>query len=183
MLRVARSHSGPEALPPPAADGHECGQDDAPPGDRVWGAAYHIPSAHAAAARATLDLRETNGYSVHVAAFAPADSSSSSGGDGSAAFACLVYVGLPTNPQFVGPQDGDALAAHVLRCRGPSGDNRDYLFRLEAALDALAPDSGDAHVRRLAARVRELERRAREPLVAADGRTGRAADPIEEAEN
>lgn len=36
----------------------------------------------------------------------------------------MVYIGLPDNPQFLGPQDPQALAEHVVRSRGPSGENK-----------------------------------------------------------
>jgi cation transport regulator ChaC len=47
------------------------------------------------------------------------------------------------------------MARQVLRCRGPSGSNRDYLVRLAAALRELGAD--DPHVFELERRVRELE--------------------------
>ena len=40
--------------------------------------------------------------------------------------------------------------------RGPSGENRDYLFELEGALDGLSVESGDEHVSDLARRCREI---------------------------
>ncbi|CAO2657074.1 Nn.00g058770.m01.CDS01 [Neocucurbitaria sp. VM-36] len=70
---------------------------------------------------------------------------------------CLVYIGLPSNPQFLGPQDPDALAEKILASRGPSGENREYLYELESALGALSRESGDKHVSDLAGRVRALE--------------------------
>ncbi len=44
----------------------------------------------------------------------------------------------------------------IARSTGPSGRNSEYLFMLEEALDGLAPESGDGHVRDLARRVRGL---------------------------
>lgn len=70
---------------------------------------------------------------------------------------CLVYIGLPTNPQFVGPQDPDALARHILQSSGPSGKNREYLYMLEESLAGLSPKSEDRHVMDLASRCRVLE--------------------------
>ena len=70
---------------------------------------------------------------------------------------CLVYIGLPSNPQFLGPQDSDALAAKILTSRGPSGENREYLFNLEKALLDLGEGSGDEHVSDLVRRCRALE--------------------------
>ena len=45
----------------------------------------------------------------------------------------------------------------IQRSRGPSGDNAEYLFMLESALEELAEDSRDEHVRDLAHRVRALQ--------------------------
>jgi cation transport protein ChaC len=70
---------------------------------------------------------------------------------------CLVYIGLPENPQFLGPQDPDALAEHILESKGPSGENKEYLYNLETALLGLSKDSEDAHISDLAGRCRALE--------------------------
>ena len=100
--------------------------------------------------QAYLDIREINGYSIQYTDFHPADPDLSS-------INCLVYIGLPNNPQFQGPQDPDALAVHIWQSKGPSGENKEYLFMLEQALDAQGPESEDAHVKDLAQRVRQLE--------------------------
>jgi len=72
---------------------------------------------------------------------------------------CLVYIGLPDNPQFLGPQDPQALAEKIMRSRGPSGENRDYLFQLHTALETLSRESEDAHISDLARRCRAIEKR------------------------
>jgi cation transport protein ChaC len=41
--------------------------------------------------------------------------------------------------------------------KGPSGENREYLYNLEIALLGLSKDSGDAHVSDLVRRCRALE--------------------------
>ena len=74
---------------------------------------------------------------------------------------CLVYIGLPDNPQFMGPQDPQALAEHIVHSQGPSGKNIDYLYELETALDSLSKDSGDEHVSDLARRCRGIQMRAK----------------------
>ncbi|KAF2682755.1 ChaC-domain-containing protein [Lentithecium fluviatile CBS 122367] len=156
------------------------------PTERVWGAAYHIPSSKVAEVRTYLDIREINGYSIqftpfHPAAFytsitsppssppiQPSHASSRSITASTTILAkieqhqppirCLVYIGLPENPQFLGPQDPDALARHILKSRGPSGENREYLFFLEKALLELSRESGDKHVSDLVRRCKEIER-------------------------
>lgn len=74
---------------------------------------------------------------------------------------CLVYIGLPDNPQFMGPQEPQGLAEHIVRSRGPSGENVDYLYELETALNALSAESGDEHITDLARRCREIQARGK----------------------
>ncbi|KAL8737132.1 MAG: hypothetical protein Q9190_008149, partial [Brigantiaea leucoxantha] len=121
-----------------------------PPSDHVWGAAYRIPPHHVQEVQAYLDIREINGYSVQYTSFTPADTSLAT------IERCMVYIGLPSNPQFVGVQDADELARHIWSSRGPSGENREYLFMLEKALKGLGEKAGDEHVQDLAGRVRKI---------------------------
>ena len=99
--------------------------------------------------QAYLDIREINGYSIQYTQFRPADPSLT-------LIKCLVYIGLPDNPQFVGPQDPEVLAEHIWKSKGPSGENKEYLFMLEQALQGLTEESRDGHVQDLAHRVRKI---------------------------
>lgn len=137
-----------------------------PADDRVWGVAYRIEPGHVDEVKEYLDIREINGYTIHYTPFHPATSSSSADETESREqqqqqpIRTLVYIGTPDNDQFVGPvQDPQALAEHIYASRGPSGLNRDYLFGLERSLAELSPESGDEHVRDLAARVRAVAAR------------------------
>lgn len=136
----------------------------APP--RVWGAAYRIPSEHVAEVKEYLDIREINGYSIQYTPFNQDMSATyqtvhtPNGEVGTPKqIKCLVYIGLPDNPQFLGPQDPQALAEHIVKSRGPSGENIDYLFQLEEALNGLSTESGDEHISDLATRCREIQAR------------------------
>lgn len=100
--------------------------------------------------RSYLDIREINGYSIQFTPFQPA-------GPSQTPIKCLVYIGLPENPQFLGPQEPGQLAAKILESKGPSGENREYLFNLEEALLGLSGESEDAHVSDLVRRCREIE--------------------------
>lgn len=152
---------------------------------RVWGAAYHIPRPKVAQVREYLDIREINGYSIQFTPFHPTSSTSttitshSTSVDATEAqqtsagirrhstisltpgapppIRCLVYIGLPSNPQFLGPQDPNVLARRILASRGPSGENREYLYNLGEALRGLGRESGDEHVEDLVRRCREIE--------------------------
>ncbi|KAF2096943.1 ChaC-domain-containing protein [Rhizodiscina lignyota] len=118
--------------------------------ERVWGAAYHIPPEHVSEVRDYLDIREINGYSIQYTPFHRSDLTHET-------LNCLVYIGLPSNPQFLGPQDPDALARHILKSKGPSGENKEYLYMLEEALEGLSSESGDEHISDLARRCKALE--------------------------
>jgi cation transport regulator ChaC len=108
--------------------------------------------------REYLDIREINGYSIQFTPFHPAPSQSSPPSSPTPKpIKCLVYIGLPENPQFLGPQDPDALARHILKSKGPSGENREYLFNLEEALLGLSEESGDRHISDLVARCKKIE--------------------------
>lgn len=120
-----------------------------------------------------LDIREINGYSIQYAPFNHQDQDMSAtmqtitpAPDTAPAgvphpIKCLVYIGLPDNSQFLGPQDPQALAEKIVHSRGPSGENRDYLYQLEEALKGLSEESGDDHIFDLARRCREVEERER----------------------
>lgn len=136
---------------------------------KVWGAAYRIPPKDVAEMKEYLDIREVNGYSINYTAFQVAGEPTLAEGLQQEStrertaisslprtIQCLVYIGLPSNPQFLGPQDPQILADKIVRSRGPSGENVEYLLKLEEALNHLSPDSGDDHVTDLAKRCRSI---------------------------
>lgn len=94
-----------------------------------------------------LDHREKNGYERHRVDITLLERGDSVQG--------TLYVADRNNLAFLGPDDDDAMARQILESRGPSGPNRDYLFRLADALRALG--ERDEHVF-------DLERRARARL-------------------
>ncbi|RMZ76117.1 hypothetical protein DV738_g5095, partial [Chaetothyriales sp. CBS 135597] len=119
-------------------------------GSKVWGVAYHIPPDRVAEVKEYLDIREINGYSIQYTTFQPADNRL-------APIRCLVYIGMPDNPQFLGALQPQDVAATINESIGPSGENSDYLLQLEAALESLSPESGDEHVSDLARRLRMMK--------------------------
>lgn len=152
--------------------------DDPHPADeKVWGTAYRIKPSKVAEVRDYLDLREINGYSIHYTPFHPSD--------GSPSLQTLVYIGTPENEQFVGPQDPEKLAAHILQSIGPSGLNKEYLWNLEIALNQLSSESGDEHITDLSKRARRIDehssRQKIEPVIHGHGNTAKA-DYQEEVE-
>ena len=116
----------------------------------VWGVAYHIIPAKVKEVREYLDIREINGYSIQHTPFHPADQDRPD-------INCMVYIGMPDNPQFLGALDPQIVASKINESRGPSGENREYLLNLEQALISLSPASHDEHISDLAIRVRQMD--------------------------
>lgn len=124
-------------------------------GGIVRGVAYRIPPAHVEDVKAYLDIREINGYSIEYAVFYPSTSASRSTGSPRGIIrGCVVYIGLPSNPQFLGVQTQEEVAGVIAKSKGPSGRNDEYLFMLERGLRELGEE--DEHVGDLAGRVRML---------------------------
>ncbi|KAJ5766890.1 ChaC-like protein [Penicillium nucicola] len=125
---------------------------------KVWGAAYHIPASHAEEVHDYLDEREIDGYSAHYTPFHPTihvDSATDS-----SPIICMVYIGQPSNPQFLRetarrePQD---VAQVISAGHGLSGKNTEYLYLLEKALEGLGLGTADVHVTDLVKRVKAIE--------------------------
>jgi hypothetical protein len=49
----------------------------------------------------------------------------------------LVYIASPANSNYLGSADLRIIAAQIATCRGPSGPNWEYLFRLADAMRAM----------------------------------------------
>ena len=64
----------------------------------------------------------------------------------------ITYVATPQNPNWLGPASLEDIAAQVLASRGPSGENLEYVLRLEEALRELGPDPHVTELARLCQR-------------------------------
>lgn len=72
----------------------------------------------------------------------------------------MVYIGQPTNPQFLrdpARRDPEDVARVISGSVGASGKNCEYLFLLEQALQGLGLGTADAHVTDLVRRVKRIE--------------------------
>lgn len=72
----------------------------------------------------------------------------------------MVYIGQPTNPQFLrdpARRDPEDVASVINVGRGQSGKNTEYLYLLEKALQGLGLGTADAHVADLVERVKKIE--------------------------
>ena len=86
-----------------------------------------------------LDYREKNGYERFEVDIGLTDRT----------VAGVTYIGAEGNFAYLGPAPLDKIGAQILRSRGPSGRNVDYLLELGAALERLG--AADPHVRSLVA--------------------------------
>lgn len=69
----------------------------------------------------------------------------------------MVYIASPDlkiNKNYLGPTSLEEIAKQIVRAKGPSGPNRDYLFQLEKALVQFGCE--DKHVMGLASIVRRI---------------------------
>jgi cation transport protein ChaC len=92
-----------------------------------------------------LDVREKNGYLRLLTEITFADASKSE---------CLVYIATPDNEAFLGDADDGIIAEQILKARGESGENREYLLRLADALRLLEVE--DLHVFNLEIHLKRL---------------------------
>jgi cation transport protein ChaC len=113
------------------------------PGERCYGRAFLV----AADVFEHLDHREKNGYERHDVTIS-FDESSAGG---------VVYVASPGNAAFLGAAPMDAIVRQIVRCRGQSGHNRDYVLELARALREL--DIVDEHVSEIEERLLTQESR------------------------
>ncbi|KAJ5884920.1 hypothetical protein N7495_009430 [Penicillium taxi] len=130
----------------------------------VWGAAYHIPASHAEEVHDYLDEREIDGYSAHYTPFHPVSNAistpTSRGENGPTPIICMVYIGQPSNPQFLrdpARRDPQDVAQVISAGHGLSGKNAEYLFMLEQALEGIGLGTADIHVTDLVRRVKAIE--------------------------
>lgn len=72
-------------------------------------------------------------------------------------FHLTIYIGDEDNPNFAGNEDVDTIARTIVQAQGSSGENREYLYKLAAAMRFIAPNVHDEHLFDLERAVKELE--------------------------
>ena len=110
-----------------------------------WGMGYRVESDAWEEVLRVLDERESGGFERLCV-----ELDFGATGRGPPARA-LVYVAPSGNPNFLGPAALDEMVGQILRARGKSGSNAEYVMRLASALREL--DAQDEHVFDIAARL------------------------------
>ncbi len=110
----------------------------AEPDTVCWGAAYQIETEREDDILDALDLRERGGYERHEL-----DLHFQDGGPGDGRARGLVYLATASNPNYLGPAPLHEIAQQVLRSRGPSGTNLEYVMRLAEALREMSAEDED----------------------------------------
>ncbi|KAI5454604.1 hypothetical protein NCC49_003498 [Naganishia albida] len=126
--------------------------------DYVWGVVYRIDPEKEDEVRSYLEIREQNGYTQHEV---PVYAASEDGKETAVVPSATIWIGRLDNPAFVGYEPVDQLAERILSCQGPSGPNRDYLYRLAESVRDLYPSVKDHYLFELEAKCKQLEARQR----------------------
>ncbi|KAF8190066.1 ChaC-like protein [Pholiota molesta] len=130
-------------------------QSDAfPNDDTVWGIAYTIDPAYEAEVRDYLDYREKDGYTMETLDIHGIDDN---GVHTIIIHNAYCYVGRNDNPSFIGSEPLEALGRTIWKSVGPSGPNKEYLYRLVESVRHLSPNSYDSHLYALEAIVHKLD--------------------------
>lgn len=126
----------------------------------VWGAAYRIPLIYKDKVKTYLDIREINGYTIEYVDFYPYPAvltpTAVQPPEPYRPIKTLLYIGLPSNPNFLGAQPLSDVAEVIAKSKGLSGENTEYLFMLEEALENLGLGSRDNYICKLSSMVRRL---------------------------
>ncbi|KAI5477582.1 cation transport protein ChaC [Pseudohyphozyma bogoriensis] len=125
-------------------------KDEPPESHHVWGQVYTIPAELAATVWPYLDHREKDGYTLRtVDVFGV--------GPNGEEIVCKVYVGETDNPSFGGGEMMHDLARLIAKTVGPSGPNKEYLYKLCDSVRLLCPESEDSYLRELERLVRSYD--------------------------
>jgi len=98
-----------------------------------------------------LNQREIHlgGYKSHITLFQPKDSSLEP-------FPVLLYVAIPSNEHWLGPESLDKVAQQVVYSSGNSGHNVEYVLRLADWMREKLPDIEDDHLYTIESHIRRI---------------------------
>lgn len=121
--------------------------------DVVYGVAYKIADHQRDEVIKHLDFREKNGYVRHSVTFFPysmvhTEQETHHNGETQKVIKNIViYVATEDNDSFAGhTNDINDIAKQIFEAHGPSGSNREYVYRLAEAMRELFPHHYDDHL-------------------------------------
>ncbi|XP_043497815.1 putative glutathione-specific gamma-glutamylcyclotransferase 2 isoform X1 [Polistes fuscatus] len=156
------------------------------PNDEVWGLAYKISGENVDNVVAHLDFREKGGYERNTVLFYPyaslsdVDKSLSSTSLDNIVntnntiiepitdkdpFYLTIYIGSKDNPNYVGVENMETLANCIFNAHGPSGSNREYLYKLASVVRTLIPNANDEYLFLLEEAVKKLEKDSEKEII------------------
>ncbi|VDK66820.1 unnamed protein product [Onchocerca ochengi] len=104
-----------------------------------WGLAYEVAEEQASNTIKYLDVREKAGYLRKEVMFYP--------DNGGPFLPINVYLAAEEqNPYFTGPTDEKSIVHAILKARGLSGTNIEYVLRLAECVHRMAPHINDEHL-------------------------------------
>lgn len=110
----------------------------------MFGVAYKIPQHQTDDVIRHLDFREKNGYERHTVNFFGYPETNT---DAQPVRELMIYVATKDNDSFAGHIcEIEQIAQQVYEAHGPSGPNREYVFRLADAMRQLFPSEVDEHL-------------------------------------
>ena len=117
------------------------------PDEICWGMAYRLPAGNNSDILDHLDHRERGGYDrldidIYLINEQPVK--------GITWFAC------ENNPNYLGEASPHTIARQIIGSKGPSGENIEYIYRLEESLSSI--NVSDPHVTQIANEVRALQK-------------------------
>ena len=113
-----------------------------------WGLAYHVPPEKLHSTISYLDHREKGGFTKKRLGLNSIKQQRRIQN-------AVTYVASPGNPNYLGACNTSEMAQQIYGASGPSGKNREYLFKLSSTLRKIG--AFDAHVFDLECSVRKLE--------------------------
>jgi cation transport regulator ChaC len=110
------------------------------PGDRVYGVAYEIDREGMVRTFEHLNFREKCGYGLHEIEFKPLDESVLLNNGSEQSLTCVCYFANEENAYYSPQLDLILVSYQIYKTRGPSGENREYLYMLCKTLRDLATE-------------------------------------------
>ncbi|XP_061751083.1 glutathione-specific gamma-glutamylcyclotransferase 1-like isoform X1 [Nerophis ophidion] len=107
----------------------------------TWGVAYEVTDAEINEAFQYLNVREVvlGGYITKTVEFIPQEK-------GKDSHPAIVYIATANSPTYLGPASHQEIADKIVACRGKTGHNMEYLFRLADFMRLSCPEVEDEHL-------------------------------------